>query len=92
MLRSRFLSRINHKLVRVGCAVIAASTHDRVRGLVFVAALAPDEGETVADVFYRAEPKGLSPLFDWMSHYDVFWRQRFRSPPTDSDEWSMLES
>lgn len=34
-------------------AVIAASTNDRVRGLVFVAALAPDEGETVAEVFYR---------------------------------------
>src|SRR3979409_1292611 len=28
-------------------------------------------------VFYRAEPKGLAPLVDWMSHYGVFWRQRF---------------
>ena len=28
-------------------------------------------------VFYRAEPKGLAPLFDWMSHYGVFWRERF---------------
>jgi len=28
-------------------------------------------------VFYRAEPKGLSPLIDWMSHYGVFWRDRF---------------
>jgi pimeloyl-ACP methyl ester carboxylesterase len=34
-------------------AVIAASTHERVHGLVYIAALAPDEGETVADVFYR---------------------------------------
>ena len=34
-------------------AVIAATRNDRVRGLVFVAALAPDQGETVADVFYR---------------------------------------
>jgi DNA-binding transcriptional ArsR family regulator len=31
------------------------------------------------NVFYRSEPKGLAPLFDWMSHYDVFWRQRFAS-------------
>jgi DNA-binding transcriptional ArsR family regulator len=29
------------------------------------------------NVFYRAEPNGLTPLFDWMSHYDVFWRKRF---------------
>jgi DNA-binding transcriptional ArsR family regulator len=29
------------------------------------------------NVFYRTEPKGLEPLFDWMSHYDVFWRKRF---------------
>jgi DNA-binding transcriptional ArsR family regulator len=28
-------------------------------------------------VFYRAEPEGLAPLFDWMSHYGVFWRGRF---------------
>ena len=29
------------------------------------------------NVFYSAEPKGLAPLFDWMSHYAVFWRDRF---------------
>ena len=28
-------------------------------------------------VFYRAQPEGLVPLFDWMSHYGVFWRKRF---------------
>jgi DNA-binding transcriptional ArsR family regulator len=28
-------------------------------------------------VFYRAEPQGLAPLVDWMSHYGVFWRERF---------------
>src|SRR5260221_9045091 len=28
-------------------------------------------------VYYRAEPGGLTPLVDWMSHYDVFWRERF---------------
>ena len=28
------------------------------------------------NVFYSAEPKGLAPLFDWMSHYGVFWRDR----------------
>jgi DNA-binding transcriptional ArsR family regulator len=29
------------------------------------------------NVFYRAEPDGLAPLVDWMSHYGVFWRTRF---------------
>jgi len=29
------------------------------------------------NVFYRATPDGLAPLFDWLSHYDAFWRDRF---------------
>ena len=29
------------------------------------------------NVYYRAEPKGLAPLVDWMTHYGVFWRARF---------------
>ena len=28
-------------------------------------------------VYYRARPEGLAPLADWMSHYSVFWRERF---------------
>jgi DNA-binding transcriptional ArsR family regulator len=31
------------------------------------------------NVFYRAEPEGLGPLVDWMSHYGIFWRERFAS-------------
>jgi pimeloyl-ACP methyl ester carboxylesterase len=42
-------------------AVIAAAHHDRVKALVYVAALAPDEGETVADVFYRVAPHAQAP-------------------------------
>ena len=42
-------------------AVIAAAHHDRVKSLVYIAALAPDEGETVADVFYRAVPHPKAP-------------------------------
>jgi DNA-binding transcriptional ArsR family regulator len=30
-------------------------------------------------VYYRAKPEGLTPLVDWMSHYGVFWRERFAS-------------
>ena len=29
------------------------------------------------NVYYRAEPHGLAPLVDWMSHYGVFWQERF---------------
>ncbi|RHW18544.1 transcriptional regulator [Sphingomonas gilva] len=29
------------------------------------------------NVYYRAAPGGLAPLFDWLSHYDAFWRERF---------------
>jgi DNA-binding transcriptional ArsR family regulator len=29
------------------------------------------------NVYYRAEPRGLAPLADWMGHYGVFWRERF---------------
>jgi len=29
------------------------------------------------NVFYRAEPKGLTPIVDWIGHYGVFWRDRF---------------
>jgi len=42
-------------------AVIAASANARVRSLVFIAALAPDEGETVAEVFYREKPHPEAP-------------------------------
>jgi len=42
-------------------AVIAAANDERVKGLVYVAALAPDEGETVAQVFYRDSPHPQAP-------------------------------
>jgi pimeloyl-ACP methyl ester carboxylesterase len=42
-------------------AVISATTNDRVRGLVFIAALTPAEGESVAEVFYREQPHPQAP-------------------------------
>src|SRR5580692_8745392 len=61
----RTLERIEGPIVLVGHAyagaVIAATRNEQVRSLVYIAALAPDEGETVADVFYRAEPHPLAP-------------------------------
>ncbi|MGH6836085.1 MAG: ArsR/SmtB family transcription factor [Methylocella sp.] len=28
------------------------------------------------NVHYRAEPKGLAPLIDWLGIYGLFWRER----------------
>lgn len=42
-------------------AVIASVANARIRSLVFVAALAPDEGETVAEMFYRGTPHPQTP-------------------------------
>ena len=29
------------------------------------------------ETHYRAEPKALAPLVDWMSFYGAFWKERF---------------
>jgi pimeloyl-ACP methyl ester carboxylesterase len=42
-------------------AVIAAVKEERVKSLVYVTALAPDEGETVAKMFYRDTPSPQQP-------------------------------
>lgn len=63
----RALERTNGPVVLVGHAysgaVIGACHNERVRSLVFIAALAPDEDETVAKVFYRekSEAPNLVP-------------------------------
>ena len=61
----RTLERASGPIVLVGHAyagaVIAAARNEHVKALVYVCALAPDEGETVADVFYRAKPHPMAP-------------------------------
>ena len=44
-----------------GGAPIAGVADDKVKGLVYVAALAPAQGETVAEVFYREKPHVKAP-------------------------------
>ncbi|MGN8545295.1 alpha/beta fold hydrolase [Bradyrhizobium sp. 13971] len=62
---NRTLDRVAGPVVLVGHAyagaVIAGTRSPRVKALVYVAALAPDEGETVADVFYRLPPHPFAP-------------------------------
>jgi pimeloyl-ACP methyl ester carboxylesterase len=61
----RTLERVPGPIVLVAHAyagaVIAATRNERVKGLVYITALAPDQGETVADVFYRAAPHPRAP-------------------------------
>jgi pimeloyl-ACP methyl ester carboxylesterase len=61
----RGLERVTGLIVLVAHAyagaVIGATRNERVQALVYIAALAPDEGETVADVFYRAPPHARAP-------------------------------
>jgi pimeloyl-ACP methyl ester carboxylesterase len=61
----RTLERIEGPVVLAGHAyagaVIAETRSEKVKSLVYIAALAPDEGETVADVFYRVEPHPKAP-------------------------------
>jgi pimeloyl-ACP methyl ester carboxylesterase len=68
----RALERVAGPVVLAGHAyagaVIGATRDDRVKALVYVAALAPDEGETVADVFYRAAPHPQAPKLAPDSH------------------------
>lgn len=72
----RVIDRVAGSVILVGHAyagaVIAAVSDTRVKSLVYIAALAPDEGETVEDVFYRiaAHPKApaLSP-----DAYGLIW-------------------
>ena len=42
-------------------AVIGAVRNERIQALVYIAALAPDEGESVGEVFYRAPPHARAP-------------------------------
>jgi len=62
---NRSLDRTEGPIVLAGHAyagaVIALARPERVNALVYVTALSPDEGEKVADVFYRLEPHPQAP-------------------------------
>jgi pimeloyl-ACP methyl ester carboxylesterase len=87
----RALERTNGPVVLVAHAyagaVISASTNERVRSLVFISALSPDEGETVAEVFYRDKASPEAPKltpdshgFLWMpdDRFSAAWCQHAR--------------
>jgi pimeloyl-ACP methyl ester carboxylesterase len=69
---SQALERTSGPVILVGHAysgaVIAAVRNDRVKSLVYITALAPDEGETVAKVFYLYPNSPEAPKMSPDSH------------------------
>src|ERR1700733_10923276 len=61
----RTLERVPGRIVLVAHAyagaVIGAARNERLQAIVYIVALATVEGETVADVFYRAPLHSLAP-------------------------------
>ena len=77
-----------------GGAVIGAIRDERVKSFVYVAALAPDEGETVAQVFYLDEPHAEAPKlapdkhgFLWIPKTDLAAPSRTRLRPVRRKPW-----
>jgi len=105
----RCLARIEGPVVLAahayGGAVISGTKDERVKGLVFVAALAPDEGETVGEVFGRGKPHPKAPQlapdgdgFIWMPKNAICSGLRAERQPEGersvrrcaaADQWSL---
>ena len=91
----RTLERVPGPVVLAGHAyagaVIAATRSEKVKALVYVAALAPDEGETVLDVFTRTTPHPLAPKVEPDSHGliylpDTAFRNAFAQNATAAEQ------
>lgn len=68
----RALERVPGPVILAGHAyagaVIAATRSEKARALAYIAALAPDEGETVADVFNSGAPHPQAPRLALDAH------------------------
>ena len=53
-------------------AVISGVDNERVKSLVYIAALTPEQGETVGDVFYRGTPHPKAPKLA-PDHNGLIW-------------------
>ena len=72
------LSRDGEQTVRMltdhsGISQPAVSKHLRVLSHAGLVRARPAGRET----HYRAQPRALAPLVDWMTHYSQFWHTRF---------------
>jgi pimeloyl-ACP methyl ester carboxylesterase len=96
----RTLERAHGSVVLAGHAyagaVIGATRSEKVKALVYVAALAPDEGETVADVFYRTPSHPLAPQLTPDAHGliylpDTAFGSAF-AQNAEPEEWAVLSA
>lgn len=94
----RTLERVGGPAILVGHAyagaVIAGTRSEKVKGLIYVTALAPDEGETVADVFNHTEPHPKAPKLTPDAH-GLIWlpEEAFPAafaPNASAEEQAML--
>lgn len=94
----RVLERLDGPVVLAGHAyagaVIAETRDPKVASLVYIAGLAPDEGETVSDVFYRGQPHPSAPELK-PDDYGLVWLpgQAFAdafAPDASPDEHAIL--
>jgi pimeloyl-ACP methyl ester carboxylesterase len=97
---NRTLERVDGPVVLAGHAyagaVIGATRDEKVKALVYVAALAPAEGQTVADVFYMNEPHPKAPKLAPDNH-GLIWlpTEAFAgafAPNASSEELAVLEA
>jgi pimeloyl-ACP methyl ester carboxylesterase len=75
-------------------AVIAEVRSEKVSALIYVAALAPDEGETVADVFHHDQPHPQAPKLA-TDEYGLIWLPESAfaaafAPNASADEQTVL--
>jgi pimeloyl-ACP methyl ester carboxylesterase len=96
----RTLERVTGPVVLVAHAyagaVIAGTRDEKVKALVYISALAPDEGESVADAFYRAKPHPKAPTLAPDNHgliylpHDAF--AAAFAPNATAEEQTVLEA
>ena len=97
---NRTLERANGPVVLVGHAyagaVIAGVRDEKVKALVYISALAPDEGEKVADVFYRLPPHPKAPKLAPDNHGLIYLpHEAFAdafAPNATAEEQAVLEA
>jgi pimeloyl-ACP methyl ester carboxylesterase len=96
----RTLERTPGPIVLVGHAyagaVIGATLNPNVKSLVYITALAPDQGETVADVFYRVPAHPRAPKLTPDTHGLIYlpesaFAEAF-APNATSEQQALLAS
>lgn len=62
-----------------GVVITHAGAHPNVRGLLYIAAFAPDKGETMNDLLGKNPPTAAAPFFEVKEGYVWLKREGFRT-------------